>query len=129
MAIYGRLPAGRDPARLSRAEAWLAAHAASPALLVTLGQLCLAQRLWGKAEDFLHRALAQGAGAEAWELLGHAWTAQNDSARAMIAYANALRLPRGEAPLALSGRSLREQIADQAVAERRNEHGIPLLPP
>ncbi|GAB2499164.1 heme biosynthesis HemY N-terminal domain-containing protein [Arenimonas alkanexedens] len=129
VAIYGRLPAGRDPKRLSRAEAWLSAHAASPALLVSLGQLCLVQQLWGKAEDFLHRALAQGAGAEAWELLGHAWTAQNDSPRAMIAYANALRVARDEGPLTLSGRSLREQIADEAVAELRNEHGIPLLPP
>ena len=126
---YGRLPAGRDPQRLARAEAWLAAHAASPGLLVTLGRLCIAQKLWGKAEDFLHRALAQGAGPEAWELLGHAWTAQNDSARATLAYANALRAARGEALLSLSGRSLREQIADQAVAELRNEHGIPLLPP
>ena len=78
---------------------------------------------------YLHRALAQGAGAEAWELLGHAWTAQEDPARAQIAYANALRLARGEAPLALGGRSLREQIADQAVAEYRNEHGIPHLRP
>jgi HemY protein len=129
VAIYGRLPAGRDPGRLARAEGWLAAHAASPALLVTLGQLCVVQKLWGKAGDFLHRALAQGAGAEAWELLGHAWTAQNDSERAMIAYANALRVSREEAPLALGGRSLREQIADEAVAELRNEHGIPLLPP
>ena len=127
--IYGRLPAGRDTRRLSRAEAWLAAHAASPGLLVALGQLCITQKLWGKAEDFLHRALAQGAGPEAWELLGHAWTAQNDSERGMIAYANALRASRAEAPLALGGRSLRDQIADQAVAELRNEHGIPLLPP
>jgi HemY protein len=45
-----------------------------------------------------------------------------------VAYANALRVSRGEAPLALDGRSLREQIADQAVAELRNEHGIPQLP-
>jgi len=129
VAIYGRLPAGPEAPRLSRAEGWLAAHAASPGLLVALGQRCLAQRLWGKAEDFLHRALAQGAGPEAWELLGHAWTAQNDSERAMLAYANALRVARGEPPLGLGGRSLRDQIADQAVAELRNEHGIPLLPP
>lgn len=127
-ALYGRLPAGRDTPRLARAEAWLATQASSPALLVTLGQLCFEQQLWGKAEDYLHRALAQGAGAEAWEWLGHVWTARNDATRAPIGYANALRVARGEAPLSLAGRSLREQIADQAVAEQRNEHGIPLLP-
>lgn len=128
VAVYGLLPTGREVARLARAESWMTTHANSPALLVTLAQLCFQQQLWGKAEDYLHRALAQGAGADAWEWLGHVWTAQNDPARAALAYANALRVSRGEPALSLSGRSLREQIADQAVAEQRNEHGIPLLP-
>jgi HemY protein len=128
-ALFGQLPAGRDGgSRLSRAETWLAGHAASPALLLTLGRLCREQQLWGKAEDYLHRALAQGAGGDAWESLGHVYTAQNDSGRAQLAYANALRTARDETALPLGGRSLREQIADQAVAEHRNEHGIPLLP-
>lgn len=128
-ALYGRLPPGRDGKRLGRAEAWLAQHPSSPGLLTALGCLCREQSLWGKAEDFLHRALAQGAGADAWESLGHVFTAQGDAGKAQIAYANALRVGRGEPPLALAGRSLREQIADQAVAEVRNAHGIPLLPP
>lgn len=127
VALFGTLPAGRGGSRLPRAETWLAAHPASPALLVALGRLCRQQQLWGKAEDYLHRALAQGAGADAWEELGHAWTAQND-ARAALAYANALRVQRGDAPLPLTGRSLRDQIADRAVAEERNEHGLPLIP-
>tara|TARA_R110002020_G_scaffold11895_35_gene44359 strand:+ start:533 stop:1780 length:1248 start_codon:yes stop_codon:yes gene_type:complete len=128
-ALFGRLPPGREGKRLARAEAWLAAHPSSPGLLTALGCLCRAQELWGKAEDYLHRALAQGAGADAWESLGHVFTAQGDAGRAQIAYANALRLGREEPPLALGGRSLREQIADAAVAEVRNAHGIPLLPP
>lgn len=127
-ALYGQLPGGRDGSRLARAEAWLAGHSASPALLLALGRLCREQQLWGKAEDYLHRALAQGAGADAWETLGHVFTAQNDAGRAQLAYANALRTGRGETALPLGGRSLREQIADQAVVEHRNEHGIPLLP-
>lgn len=125
--LFGTLPAGRRGSRLPRAEGWLAAHATSPALLVALARLCGEAKLWGKAEDYLHRALAQGAGAEAWEELGNVWTAQDDTGRAQIAYANALRVGRGEAPLALAGRSLREQIADQAVAEERNEHGLPRM--
>jgi HemY protein len=126
--LFGQLRSGRDTPRLARAEAWLAAHGTRPALLVALGRLCFEQQLWGKAEDYLHRALAQGAGADAWEVLGDTFIARNDAARAPVAYANALRVSRGEAPLALDGRSLREQIADQAVAELRNEHGIPQLP-
>lgn len=127
VALYGQLPAGRDTPRLARAEAWLPAHGSSPALLVTLGRLYFEQQQWAKAENYLHRALAQGAGPEAWEVLGDTLVAQNDGARAPLAYANALRVARGEAPLNLDGRTLREQIADQAVAERRNEHGIPQL--
>ena len=128
VALLADLPPGRDDDRLSRAEAWLSTHPADPALLLSLAKLARARRLWGKAEDFLHRALAQGAGAEAWEQLGHVATAQDDAPRAQFAYANALRALRGDAPLALAGRSLRDQIADEAVAEERNEHGLPLLP-
>ncbi|WP_146907536.1 heme biosynthesis protein HemY [Arenimonas daejeonensis] len=129
VALYGQLPGGCDGGpRLTRAEGWLAAHAASPALLLALGRLCRGQQLWGKAEDYLHRALAQGAGADAWEALGDVCTAQNDANRAQLAYANALRMGRSETALPLGGRGLREQIADQAVAELRNEHGIPQLP-
>jgi HemY protein len=127
VALFGELPAGRDTPRLARAEAWLPAHGSSPALLVTLGRLYFQQQQWAKAEGNLHRALAQGAGGEAWEVLGDTLVAQNDSTRAPLAYANALRVARGEAPLNLDGRTLREQIADQAVAELRNEHGIPQL--
>ena len=60
-------------------------------------------------------------------VFGGLFAARGDD-RAAIAYANALRLGRGEAPLSLGGRSLRDQIADEAVAELRNEHGLPLLP-
>jgi HemY protein len=81
----------------------------------------------GNAEEMLHRAIAQGAGAEAWEELGNVYTAQDDAARAQACYANALRNLRGEPARSLSGRSLREQIADEAVAEQRDEHGVPHL--
>ncbi|HEX5755306.1 MAG TPA: heme biosynthesis HemY N-terminal domain-containing protein [Arenimonas sp.] len=128
VARFCRLPASSAGGRLASGEAWLAAHPESPALLTGLGRLCLQQQLWGKADDFLHRALAHGAGSEAWELLGQSFALQGDATRAQIAFANALRATRDEKPLALSGRPLREQIADQAVAEQRNEHGLPLLP-
>ncbi|MBW8366512.1 MAG: heme biosynthesis protein HemY [Arenimonas sp.] len=129
VGLYGRLHARPDTPRVERAQAWLPAHGNSPALLVALGRLYFQQQQWAKAESYLHRALAQGAGAEAWEALGDTLAAQNDSTRASLAYANALRTGRSESTLQLDGRSLREQIADQAVAELRNEHGMPLLPP
>jgi HemY protein len=126
--LYGQLPAGRDDRRLVRSEGWSSARPDNAALLLCQGRLCLTQQAWSKAEERLHRAIARGGGSDAWEALGRTYTALNNSSAAEVAYANALRTQRGETPLALSGRSLREQIASEAVAEQRNEHGLPLLP-
>lgn len=126
-ARYGALPVGRSEARQANAERWLQAHPASPALLLTLARLHREQGQWTKAEDYLHRALAQGAGAEAWEEFGHGYTDAGDDARARIGYANALRTARGEAPMELDGRDVRQRIADQAAVEDRDAHGLPRL--
>ena len=124
---FGLLPAARNDLRLDRAQAWLAAHPASPALALALGRLLRARQQFGSAAEVINRAIAQGAGAEAWEELGHVHTADNDSPRAQSSYANALRLQRGEPARAMGDRSLREIIADEAVAEQRDEHGLPRL--
>lgn len=55
--LYG-LVRGEDPARqLQFAEGLLKAHPSDPSLLLTLGRLCLQQRLWGKARDYLESSL------------------------------------------------------------------------
>ena len=123
----GLLPAARNDLRLDRAQAWLAAHPASPALALALGRLLRARQQLGSAAEVINRAIAQGAGSDAWEELGHVYTAENDAPRAQSSYANALRLQRGEPARALGDRSLREIIADEAVAEQRDEHGLPRL--
>ena len=126
-ADYGRLPVGRLEARRANAERWLQAHPASPALLLTLARLSREQNQWPQAEGYLHRALAQGAGADAWEELGHGFAATGDEPRARLSYANALRATRNEAVVELPGRDLRQQIHDQAAIEERDEHGVPRL--
>jgi HemY protein len=126
--LYGHVPRGQRGSPLKAAEHWLKTQPNSPALLLALGRLCREEALWGKAEDYLHRALAQGAGAEAWEELGHAYAAQRDDARARVAYGNALRVARTEAAVAMPGRGLRELIQDEAVAEERTPMGVPRLP-
>lgn len=127
IARYGMLPLGRLEQRRANAERWLQAHPASPALLITLARLARAQGQWPQAEEFLHRALAQGAGHDAWEELGHGFTAAGDDTRASQCYANALRALRGEAVTPIGGRGLRQQILDEAVIEDRDEHGVPRL--
>jgi HemY protein len=124
---YGRLPVGRLDTRRGNAERWLQAHPGSPALLLTLARLARAQGQWPQAEDYLHRALAQGAGADAWEELGHGFAAAGDESNARLGYANALRASRGEAIAAFPGRDMRQRIQDEAVTEQRDAHGVPRL--
>jgi HemY protein len=127
-ARYGALPvAGRIEQRRANVERWLQSHPSSPALLLALARLDRAEGRWPQAEADLHRALAQGAGAEAWEEFGNGFAAAGDMDLAQRSYANALRVARGEAAAELPGRELRERIGDSAVAEERDEHGIPRL--
>ncbi|WP_271409746.1 heme biosynthesis HemY N-terminal domain-containing protein [Pseudomonas sp. Q1-7] len=56
--LYGLLR-GRDPARqLQTAEGWLKEHPSDATLLLTLGRLCLRNRLWGKAREYFDSSLS-----------------------------------------------------------------------
>ncbi|HEX5662319.1 MAG TPA: heme biosynthesis protein HemY, partial [Xanthomonadaceae bacterium] len=81
---------------------------------------------WAESEDYLQRALAQGAGSAAWEELGHGYASAGDEARARIAYANALRTARGESAAELPSDDRFRAVAP-VVAEERDEHGMPRL--
>lgn len=63
-ALYGRLAGGDQTARIARAEAWLRRHPDDAPLLLALGRMCVRQRLWGKAENYLDASLAVEARAE-----------------------------------------------------------------
>jgi len=43
---------------IERGEKWLRAHARDPALLLTLGKLCMHRELWGKAQSYIEASLA-----------------------------------------------------------------------
>jgi HemY protein len=127
-ARYGTLPVeGRGEQRRATVERWLQAHPSSPALLLSMARLDRAEGRWEAAEANLHRALAQGAGAEAWEEFGHVHLGVGDMERAQRSYANALRVGRGESPLPLPAREVQDAIADRTAREVRDEHGIPRL--
>ena len=53
LSLYGRLDAVPARERLRHADAWRRRYGDDPVLLRTLGRLCAAQGLWGKAEEFL----------------------------------------------------------------------------
>ena len=68
--LYPRFESVPVRDRLRRAEAWRARYGDEPALLLTLGELCAQEGLWGKAEGFLAAAAQARPGREAWLLLG-----------------------------------------------------------
>lgn len=125
--LYGQLDVSRLEERRAQTERWLQEHPSSPALLLAIARLAKAQGHLPQAERTLHRAIAQGAGSPAWETLGDIATQSGDESRARLAYANALRSQRGAPLLDLPGRDLRQQIADTAAIEERDEHGMPRL--
>jgi HemY protein len=127
---YGALPPDAKVApRLKTAEGWLEAHANDPALLLTLGRLSRQEHAWIKAEDYLRRAIAFNAGADAWEELGRCYAEQGDTDRTAKALANTLAVQHGEAPFSLIAKhSVEDLLAPLPVAEERDDMGIPRLP-
>ena len=125
---YGSLPGDDVEPRLRRAEGWLDAHPNDATLLLTLGRMCVRLKLWGKAHQYLQRALALAPGAGAWEALGDAYAGQGDAAQAQRCYRNALAFARGEAVTPLAQRAQAGQLDTQPIAiEERDEHGVPRL--
>ncbi|UYC12409.1 heme biosynthesis HemY N-terminal domain-containing protein [Xanthomonas sp. CFBP 8445] len=128
-ALYGRLPVEKYDSRRASAQRWLQAHPDSPALLLTLARLARHQQQWPQAEEFLHRALALGAGAEAWEVFGDGYADAGDMLAAQRCYANALRVRRGEPaqPLPEPVAPVTPIAPDPDGTERRDAHGFPRL--
>jgi len=83
LALYGALDGVGARERLRHAERWRVRYGDSPVLLMTLGRLCAAEGLWGKAEEFLVLAERAAPGrqshlllAQLYERLGRAEDAQ-----------------------------------------------------
>ncbi len=123
---YGQLPHGDLPYALRQAEQWLVAHPDSRSLQLSLGRLCRRQQLWGKAEEYLLRALGGDVDADVWESLGELYAEQSDDARARQAFANAVRAARGDSCDSI--RRIARGTALATVAEARSSMGVPMLP-
>lgn len=125
---WATLPGGDPGQRRLRIDRWLAIHPASPGLRLARARMNRLAGHWAEAEDDARQALANGAGADAWEELGAGYAGQGDMARAARAYANALSVARGEAAAPLLARIGDGDVSSAPATELRNEHGMPLLP-
>ena len=89
---YGELD-GADAARqLKVAEDWLRGHGKSAMLLLTLGRLCLRNRLWGKARIYLETSIGIEPMAVTYRELGRLLEHLGDHDAAMNCYREGMQL-------------------------------------
>lgn len=64
-ALYGDSTGEDTVKQLQQAEAWLQTHHGDAGLLLSLGNLCIRQELWGKAQSYLEASLSVRPGSAA----------------------------------------------------------------
>ena len=80
-------------ARIERAERWLREHAEDALLLATLGRLCMAAELWGKAQNYLEASLSFGPSRAAHQELARLAEREGRAAEAQKHFRQAGELP------------------------------------
>jgi HemY protein len=70
VALYGDCQSGDVIPQIEQAEKWLSLHQQDAGLLLALGKLCLHQKLWGKAQNYLDASLSLEASHAAYTALG-----------------------------------------------------------
>jgi len=118
VTLYGQMPVDKLATRQANLQRWLADQPASPALLLALGRIATRQRQHSLAEDYLHRAIAAGAGPAAWEALGQLFVDRGEPALASQCFANALRQQRGDDSIALARANAAVAPLEPVVPER-----------
>jgi len=68
--LYGLIKSSHSQQQLNFAESLIKQHGQNPILLLTLGRLCLTQKLWGKAQSYLEASLGINPMAETYKELG-----------------------------------------------------------
>jgi len=89
---YGLIHSQNPAGQLAQAERWLKQHSTNPVLLLTLGRLCVRNRLWGKARSYLEASLGIDPQAESYRELGGLLERLNNKGAALECYRKALTL-------------------------------------
>ncbi len=87
---YGLIPGVSLLKRLSFAEKWLKQHEENPWLLLSLGRLAAASKLWAKAEAYLRTSIEHGPRGETFLVLAEVLMAQDKRDAAASIYRQGL---------------------------------------
>lgn len=89
---YGLIKQGDLLKRLAKAEKWLINNERNAMLLLTLGRLSFANKLWAKAEEYLRASLEHGATGETYQILAEVLTAEGKKEAAAEMYKQGLAM-------------------------------------
>ncbi|KKN01802.1 hypothetical protein LCGC14_1124110 [marine sediment metagenome] len=89
---YGLIKQGDVLKRLAKAEKWLINNERNATLLLTLGRLSFANKLWAKAEEYLRASLEHGATGETYQILAEVLTAEGKKEAAAEMYKQGLAM-------------------------------------
>lgn len=91
-ALYGDCISGDVVLQIEQAEKWLKLHQQDAGLLLALGKLCLYQKLWGKAQNYLDASISISPSHEAYNALALLSERLGKSAEAFNYYHKAMSL-------------------------------------
>ena len=103
---YGLLDVENIDGMITRGEGWLKSRPDNAVLLMALGRLCLRDRLWGKAREYLEASINSEPSAEAYHLLGQLLERLNESIAAGDCYRKGLEHDSVMPPIPLPDRIL-----------------------
>ena len=89
---FGLINGKENPKQLKTAETWLKHHPTDSELLLCLGRLCIREKFWGKARDYLESSLKISASKEAYKELGYVFEMLNNQTQACQCYQDGLNL-------------------------------------
>jgi HemY protein len=92
VALYGELETPNTSQQISYAETWLKNHAQDTVLLQTLGQLCLRNRTWDKAQQYLESNISFSPTPKTYQLLAELSIQKGDPVQANEYYRRGLQL-------------------------------------
>ncbi len=124
--LYGQLQGGESKRRLDEAEAWLRDHEKDPVLLLTLGRLCLANQLWGKARAYLEASVQMAPTVETYQALGALLEQLGEPDKAMNCFRQGMALAVG---VPTRGKRGTDVLASPASRSLERDAAQPPRPP
>ena len=92
MCLYAMCLRGKESEALVKAENWIKSHPDDATLLAILGELCIANEIWGKANSYLRKSLKLRESVRAYWQMAQLYEKTGKSEESNSFYLRGLRL-------------------------------------